>query len=87
MKSAATAYATTGEVSVQESVYLVLPELWLRKVFPGVVFTNSNIPEKRLHICLSEKEKKDLTEESTIIWMTVIVIDLTQLLQTVDTVY
>ena len=30
--------------------------LWLRKVFPGVIFANSNTPDKRYRICLSEKE-------------------------------
>jgi len=32
MKSIARAYTTKREVSVQEAAYLVLPELWLRKI-------------------------------------------------------
>ena len=32
MKAIARAYATKRECSVQEAVYLVMPELWLRKV-------------------------------------------------------
>jgi len=62
MKSIAKAYATKREVSVQEAAYLVLPELWLRKIFPSVVFANSNLPEKRYCVCFSEK---DLPEDST----------------------
>ena len=33
MKAIARAYATKRECSVQEAVYLVIPELWLRKIF------------------------------------------------------
>jgi len=58
MKSIARAYTTKREV--QEAAYLVLLELWLRKIFPSVVFANSNLPEKRFRVCLSEKVSKDL---------------------------
>ena len=53
-------------MSVQEAVYQVMPELWLRKVFPAVVFANSNLPENRYRICLSEDEIKELDENSSI---------------------
>ena len=56
MKVIARAYATKRECSVQEAVYLVMPELWLRKTFPKVLFLNSNIPKKRLEY--SETKKK-----------------------------
>ena len=56
MKAIARAYATKMECSVQEAVYLVMPELWLRKTSPKVLFLNSNIPEKRLEY--SETKKK-----------------------------
>ena len=36
MKSIARAYTTKRECSVQEAVYHVIPELWLRKTCPGV---------------------------------------------------
>ena len=42
MRSISRAYQTKRECSVQEAVYLVMPELWLRKSFPCVVFANSN---------------------------------------------
>ena len=40
----------------QEAFYLVTPVFWLRKVFPVVIFANSNTPDNRYRICLSEKE-------------------------------
>ena len=50
MKAIARTYATKREGSVQEVVYLVMPELWLRKTFPKVLFLNGNIPEQRYRI-------------------------------------
>ena len=47
MKQAAKAYSKKRECSVQEAVYLLMPELWLRKTFPKVIFLNNNVPEKR----------------------------------------
>ena len=64
MRSIAHAYATKQECSVQEAVYNIMPELWLRKVFPGVLFANNNVPEERYRMCLTEDEIRDLPEES-----------------------
>ena len=50
MKAIANAYSTKRECSVQEAVYHILPELWLQKIFPKVIFLNSNMPEKRYRI-------------------------------------
>ena len=33
------------ECSVQEAVYHILSELWLLKIFPEIMFLNSNMPE------------------------------------------
>ena len=49
MRSIARAYANKRECSVQEAVYILMPELWLRKTFPGVIFANSNLPEKHIY--------------------------------------
>ena len=68
MKSVAHAYVSRREVSVQESCYLSMPELWLRKVYPGVTFANTNVPEKRFRMCLSENEINELPEDSTAIF-------------------
>ena len=64
MKSIARAYATKRECSVQEAVYHVMPELWLRKTCPGVIFANSNLPENRYRIFRSEEEINELPEDS-----------------------
>ena len=40
MKLIARAYSTHREVSVQEAAYHILPELYLRKTYPKVVFAN-----------------------------------------------
>ena len=64
MKSVARAYATKRECSIQEAVYLLMPELWLRKTFPGVTFANSNLPEHRFRICRSKEEIDELPEDS-----------------------
>ena len=45
-------------------VYHVLPGQWLRITFPGVIFANSNIPEKRSRVCLKEEEISELPENS-----------------------
>ena len=54
--------------SVQEAVYHKMQELWLRKTFPGVVFSNTNIPEKRFIVCLDESEINNLPKNSTYIF-------------------
>ena len=45
-----------------------MPELWLRKVFPGVLYANSNIPEKSVRMMLSKKEISELPIDSTDIY-------------------
>ena len=54
MKAIARAYAT--KCSVQEAVHLVMPELWLRKTFPKVLFLKA-ISQKR-DIEYSKTKKK-----------------------------
>ena len=64
MKNIASAYTANRECSVQECVYHIMPELWLRKVFPGVRFVNSNVPSKRVKMMLSEVEISQLPSDS-----------------------
>ena len=64
MKLIAKVYTNKRECSVQECVYHILAGQWLRKTFPGVIFANSNIPERRFRLCLSEKELTELPEDS-----------------------
>ena len=68
MKSVAHAYPSKRECSLQEAVYHVMPELWLRKVFPAVVNVNSNLPEKRMKMILNKNELHLLPEGSTDIY-------------------
>ena len=64
MKSVVNAYINKRECSIQECVYHILPGQWLRKTFPGVIFANSNIPEKRFRFCLAEHEISELPGNS-----------------------
>ena len=68
IKSVAHAYVSKRKCSLQEAVYQVMPELWLRKVFPGVLYPNNTIPEKRVRMMLSKKEIFELPEDSTDIY-------------------
>ena len=65
MKAIAKAYSTKRECSVQEAVYHILPELWLREIFPKVIFFNSNMPEKRYRIFKKKWQIDELPEDST----------------------
>ena len=65
MKLIARAYASKRECIVQEAVYHIMQELWLRKGFPLVLFANTNLPENRYRVCVCEKEIKQLPESST----------------------
>lgn len=59
------AFLSTREVSSQECVYRCMPELWLRKIFPGTVFVSTDLPEKRVHVTKSKQELDDLDDDST----------------------
>ena len=61
MKAIDRAYATKMECFVQEAVCLVIPELWLRKIFLKVIFLNSKLPEKQYKI-LKQKNVIDSTD-------------------------
>ena len=37
-------------------MYHILPGQWLKKAFPGVIFVNSNMPEKGVRVRLGEDE-------------------------------
>ena len=68
MRSTSRAYQTKREYTAQEAVYLLMPESWLRKSFPGVVFANSNLPENRYRICHSKKEIDELPEDNCVVF-------------------
>ncbi|XP_066911415.1 uncharacterized protein [Clytia hemisphaerica] len=64
MRKLAQAYSDNRECSVQEAVYQLMPELWLRKGYPQVMFVNTNLPEDRFHMFKSEEELSELPEDS-----------------------
>ena len=70
MKSVAQTYVNKKDCSIQECVYQVLSGQWLKKTFPGFIFANSNIPEKRYRICREEKDIIQLPEDSRDIFKT-----------------
>ena len=49
------AFLSTREVSSQECAYRVMPELWLRKVFPKSIFVSTEFPKKRLRVAKEQK--------------------------------
>ena len=65
MKSVSHAYSSQRECSVQESVYHIMAEFWLRKIFPDVIYANNNLTAKCLKIILSGKEIAELPNKST----------------------
>ena len=65
MKSVAHAYSSKRECSLQGSTYHIMPEIWLRKIFPGVVCANINLLEKHMKNILSEKEIAELPDDKT----------------------
>ena len=65
MKNIAKAYNTNRECSVQEAVYLTMPQLWLRKCFPAIQFVNTNLPDERYRVFKSEEEIEELEDDST----------------------
>ena len=65
MKSVAYTYPNKRECSIQECVYYILSGEWLRKIFPGVKFANSNLSAKRYRIFISEEQISELPQEST----------------------
>ena len=64
MRFVVNTYLNKRECSIQECVYHFLPGQWLRRAFPGVIFANSDVPEKIFCIFLSENEIMDLSEDS-----------------------
>ena len=55
MKTIAEAYISNRECSAQDAVYHTLPKLKLKRIFTAVYFVNTNPPEERVQLLLSEK--------------------------------
>ena len=65
MKKIAYSFIRTRQLSVQEAVYNVLPEQWLRKSLPGISFINTNLPKNSIKMIKSKEELKELSDYST----------------------
>lgn len=64
MRAIADVYISSQECSVQKAVYHCLPELLIRKVFPGVISTNANLPERRFKLPQSKEKINSLWDDS-----------------------
>ena len=64
MKKLVYSFICSRTMSVQEAVYLCLPELWLRKCQPGVMFLNTNLPHERIRLLKTEKELLEMPADS-----------------------
>ena len=51
-------------LSAGSSISLLLQELWLLKIFPGLIYVNTNIPEKHFRVMRSQKEISKLPDDS-----------------------
>ena len=64
MRVIAHAYTSNQECSLQEAVYHRLLELWLKKVIPGVIYANTNLPEKTFKMVRSKEGIACLLDDS-----------------------
>ena len=64
MREADHAFASNRECSVKQALYHCLVELWVREVFPGVIYANTNLPEKRFKMLRSKEEISCFPDES-----------------------
>ena len=60
----AKAYSDHREVSIQEAVYQLMPELWLRKGYPAVSFVSTSLPNERFRMMKTEEEIIEMPEDS-----------------------
>ena len=65
MRKLSQAFISARQLSVQEVVYLCLPELWLRKYFPKAAFINTSLPNDRIRILKPETELDEVNDDST----------------------
>ena len=65
IKELAYSFICSRQMSVQEVVYLCLPELWLRKCQPSVLHLNTNMPNERIRLLKSGEKFREMSENST----------------------
>ena len=62
------AFLSSREVSEQEYVCRCLPELWLQKTYPSIIFVSADLPERRIRTRKSEKVLAEVDPKSTDIY-------------------
>ena len=70
MKTIAKAYLNNRACYVEEVLYHILPESKLGRILLTVYFVNTNPPEKRVQLLLSEKELSNFSNDSLKIFKT-----------------
>ena len=65
LKKLGATFLSARKVSAQECVYRCMPELWLRKMFPGTILVNTDLPENRLKMIFKKQDLEQLDEQST----------------------
>lgn len=63
MKSIAKACNTKRKFSLQKAIYLLIPELWLCRIFPRVIFLNGNLFEKHYRMFKKKAEIDELPDD------------------------
>ena len=64
-KKIAYSFISSRQLSVQEAVCNVLPELWIRKCSPGISFINTNLPNNRITMIKCKEKLELLLDNST----------------------
>ena len=65
MKKIAYSFISSCQLSVEEAVHNVLPELKLRKCSSGISFINTNLPNSRIRMIKPKEELELLPDNST----------------------
>ena len=73
MKKIAYSFISSRQLSAQEAVYNVWPELWLRKCSPGISFI-TNLPNNRIRMMKSREELELLPDNCTDIFKKSIIV-------------
>ena len=64
-KKFAYSFISKPQLSVQEAIYNILLEHWIRKCFLGISFINTKQPQNRIRMIKSKEELKGLSDDST----------------------
>ena len=51
-------------LNARRTISLFLTELWLRKIFPDIIYVNTNIPEKDFRVLRSQNEISKYPDDS-----------------------